>query len=276
MSNPLRLLHKNIAKITGITASSAEAGYPASELLKASKDTSFRATGTSVTLSGSSATPLTAAGLILARCNLSPTATGRFVAYSDQAGTVPVLDTTAKLVCPAPSVELEGWTAAQAASAYAYGGGTDAALWFNSTTFRKWEFTISDASNLQGYIEACYLMLGPTFSPSCDLDENATFTMRSTDVQVRTAAGSLASRAGIKYREQPLDLTEMTAADRQELMRLLRSAGRHHPVGLCLFPDDDDLELMRDTTLVCKLTEDAELTLKGMDSFASLLRFAEI
>jgi hypothetical protein len=117
MPNNARFIFKNLLRTTGVTATTTAAGYPATNLVLSDKAQMYRATGKTVTLQGTTANLVTASGLALAATNMSPTATGRLYLYSDTAYTTVVHDTTAKQICPAPAVELEGWTAAGAASA---------------------------------------------------------------------------------------------------------------------------------------------------------------
>jgi len=267
MPNAARFIFKNLAKVTGVNGTSA-AGYPAANLLNSDKAVTFRATGKTVTLTGAYTAPITASGLALAHTNFSSSATGRLRLYSDFAGTVLVRDVAATQLCNAPPVELEGWNLAQSASAYAYGGGADARLWFDETTFRAWRLDIDDVNNMQGYLEAAYLILGQHWSPTYDIDAGAGVKLCNSDVHKRTAAGSLRSRAGLRWRELPLDLSDLTKADFTYLLRKLRGQGVS-PFLCALYPEDDDAILDAETTLIGKVTEESEFTLNGPDSFAT-------
>lgn len=275
-SNNARFIFKNLARLTGVTASTAAAGYPASNLLNSDKAMTCRSTGKSLTLSGSYSQLMTASGLALDATNLSSGATGRLYLYSDTGATVLARDTGVAYICPAPPGDLEGWNIAQASSAYAYGGGTNAVLWFPETTFRSWRLVIDDVNNMQGYVEAAYLMLGQYWSPEFDVDAGMRVKLRDTDVQKRSAAGSLRARAGVKWREMALDLSDMPLVDLRILLRSLRSLGRSKPFFVAVYPDDDDTLLDAETRMVCMLTEEAEFTLGGPDDFATALTVAAL
>jgi hypothetical protein len=274
-TNTARFIFKNLARLTGITATTA-AGYPAANLLNSDDSLTCRATAKTLTLQGTNANLLTASGLALASTNLSPTATGRLYLYSDTAYTTQVRDTTAKAICPAPAVELEGWTAAQAASAYAYGGGADAFLWFPETAFRSWRLVIDDPNNLAAYIEAAFLMLGQYWSPTYDVDSGMGIKLCDTDVQKRSAAGSLRARAGVKWRELSLDLSNLPLADLRTLLRALRSLGRNKPFVVAVYPEDDDTTLDAETRMVGMLTSESEFTLDGPDNFATKVTITQL
>lgn len=276
MPNNARFIFKNLARLTGVTATATGAGYPASNLINSDKALTYRATTKNVTLQGTTANLVTASGLALAATNLSPTATGRLYLYSDTAYATQVHDTTAKQICPAPAVELEDWTPAQAASAYAYGGGADAFLWFPPIAFRSWKLVIDDPNNLAAYIEAGFLMLGQYWSPTYDIDSGMGIKLRDTDVQKRSAAGSLRARAGIKYRELPLDLSGMPIADLRTLLRALRSIGRSKPFAVAVYPEDTDNTLDAETRMVGMLTEESEFILDGPDNFATKLNVSSL
>lgn len=275
-ANNARFIFSNLAKATGVTATATAAGYPASNLLLSDKAMTYRSTTKAATFSGSSATSLTASAIVLAGANLSPTATGRLYLYSDTAYTTVVYDSTAKTICPAPAGQLEGYTAAQAASAYAYGGGVDAVLYFPETSFKSWRFVVDDPSNLAAYVEASYLMLGQYWSPTYDVDAGMGVQLRDSDVQKRSAAGSLRARAGVKWRELPLDLSLMPLADLKTLLRALRSLGRSKPLFVAVYPEDDDTTLDAETRMVGMLTEESEFTLGGPDNFATRMTVASL
>jgi len=275
-SNNARFIFKNLARLTGVAASTVAAGYPAANLLNSDKALTFRAPGKTVMLSGSSPQPLVASGLGMGPCNLSSGATGRLLLYSDAAATDVVLDTDAQYICPAPPVDLEGWNLAQASSAYAHGGGTTAALWFQETTFRAWRLYLDDVNNMQGYIEACHLILGKYFSPARDVDAGVGIKLRDTDVQKRSAAGSLRARAGVKWRELALDLSDMPIADLRVMLRALRSLGRGRPLFAAIYPEDDDTLLDGETRMIGMLSEESEFTLGGPDDFATKITVTQL
>lgn len=277
MSNKLRILTRNVARATGVTASSTSGAYAASNLLTFDKTKVWRAPGTSATLSGSSATLQTASSLHQPHCNYSPTATGKLTLYNDQAKTSVARVVDTRLICPEPAAEIDGWAAAQAANAYDQGGGAWARMWFPETAFRAWSFDISDASNAQGALEAADLFIGPAWSPLYDIEPGGAGTVqRDTSEQIRTAAGSLLAQAGFCYDEMTLDLAMLNEADRKAARALLRAVRRRVPFIASLWPDDNDAARERAHSIYGLLTEDAEMALDGPDNFGTKLKIAQI
>lgn len=277
MSNKLRILHKNVARVTGVSSTSVSGAYAASRLLTNDKSEVWRASGTTATLSGSTTALLSASSLHLPHCNFSPTATGRLRLWSDTAATVLARDVGVKLLCPEPAAEVDGWAASVAASAYSSGGGAHGRLWFPETSFKAWTLELSDSSNAQGYLEAADLFIGSYWSPEFDIEQGGgTVTPQDTTTQFRTASGSLKAQRGTRFDEMTLDLTMLTEADRKQALKLLRMMGKRTPFIVSLYPDDSDAERERDHTIYGYLTDIAALSLDGPDAFATALTIAEI
>jgi hypothetical protein len=162
--------------------------------------------------------------------------------------------------CPAPAVQLEGWTAAKSASAYAYGGGAYARAWFPVTQFRAFAIDLVDTNNAQGYIEAAQLVIGqywaPTYNPT-----SASATDVDATTHYRTDAGDLMSRASTVHKKVSIELQYMPAEDRATLANILRGS-RARPVFFSLFPGHADLALERDHTLIGKRMSDSEVAVQ--------------
>ncbi len=162
--------------------------------------------------------------------------------------------------CPAPAIQLEGWTAAKSASAYAYGGGAYARAWFPATQFRAIAIDLADTNNAQGYIEAAQLVIGqywaPTYNPT-----SASATDVDATMHYRTDAGDLMSRASTVHKKVSIELQYMPAEDRATLANILRGS-RARPVFLSLFPGHADLALERDHTLIGKRMSDSEVAVQ--------------
>lgn len=270
MTKHVRINYKNAIRETGVTASAAAAGYPASNVLTLDKAETWRSTGKTGVLSGSSAT-LRTAGIAFALGNFSPTCTMRVILWADVAKTVYVLDTGPVLACPEPSAEIADWTPAQAASAYAHGGGAKARVWFDPTIqFRAWEIQFDDTvGNLQSALEVVFAVLGSYFSPTYDVEGGIPLTLHDESTKTRSAAGSVKVRKGIRYDTMPFDLTGLTANDKREVLRIFRYCGTTEPILVALNPEHADAEYEAATMIYGTLDEVAELTLDGPDSFAT-------
>lgn len=277
MANKLRILTRNVARITGVTASSTAGAYVAANLLTSDKSEVWRATGKTATLSGSSATTVSASSLHLPHCNFSPSAVGRLYLYSNAGYTGLARDTGDKYLCPEPAAEVVDWLPVDLANAYEQGGGAWARIWFPETTFKSWRLEISDPGNLQTALEAADLVIAPAWSPEYDIEPGGAGTVqRDTDVQFHTAAGSLKTRAGIRFDELTLDLTWLNEADRKTARRLMRSHGKRAPFIVSLWPDDSDPERERAHSIYGLMTEDTEMSLDGPDSFGTKIKMRQI
>jgi len=183
-------------------------------------------------------------------------------------------DTGVILACPAPAIQLEGWTAAQSASAYAYGGGAYARAWFPETQFRAFAIDLVDTNNLQGYIEASKLVIGRYWSPPYGLT-----SVSATDVDATThystAAGDLLSRASTISKEVSIEMRALVPADRARLANILR-ASRAYPIFVSVRTGDPDLEVERAHTVLGKRMGDSEVALQAAERYGSKITVRSI
>lgn len=273
MSN-LRIVYDNAAKRATLTASSTAGALVSANLLTDKKSDVWRATGTTAVLTATWAAAETISCAALAFCNLSPTATIRVQLYDATTGGNLLLDVTGN-ACPAPAISLTGWTAAQAASAYAYGGGAMGRIWFAATSgVKRMVITITDTANLQGYIEAACLVVGKYWSPTSNAsDAPLAFVDSSTDY--RTGAGDLASDAGTVHSRLSIDFSLMPPADRSAMANILRQS-RANPVFVSVYPESADLALERDNTVYGKRTEDSEIAIAFATAYGTTVPIESI
>lgn len=170
-------------------------------------------------------------------------------------------DTGVVTACPAPAIVLEGWTAAQSASAYAYGGGAYARAWFPATQFRAFAIDLVDTNSLQGYIEASKLVIGECWSPPYGVSA-ASYTDVDSATHYSTAAGDLLSHASTISKEVSIDLSALAPVDRAKFGAILR-ASRAYPIFISVFASHADLELERAHTALGKRMGDSEVALQA-------------
>ena len=179
------------------------------------------------------------------------------------------------LACPAPAVRLRGFTPAQAATAYAYGGGAYARHWLPSEVLaRGLTVDIIDPDNLQGYIEAGCMVAGPFWSPTYNASAASVTVVDRTEI-TRSAAGGQLADPGTMSRKVPVDLRAMPAADRATFLNLVRNS-RAHPILLSVFPMHADAELERDFMVYGRRTKDSDLAYQFMNAYATTLEVEEI
>lgn len=192
-----------------------------------------------------------------------------FQSYDYDSGVVPA--------CPAAAAKLRGFTPAQAASAYAYGGGACARHWLPAQMQALGvAIDIGDPANLQGYIEAARLVVGEYWSPANNPDYGASMTVQDASKAYRTDGGDLLTDIGTRSRKMPLSLSAMPPADRTALLGILRANGTAWPMLVSLFPGSADLELDRDHTIYGKLSSVAAMALPTFDRYASTLEIEEV
>jgi hypothetical protein len=169
--------------------------------------------------------------------------------------------------CPALSLRPRGWTAIQAASAYAYGGGAYARHWLPAAQQAVGlAVDISDPDNLQGYIEAACFVAGPVWSPTYNAVSAHLTTVDSTDLYL-TDAGDQGADAGPARDRISVELGVLPSADRTAYASIMRNS-RAYPVLLSVFTGVADLERERDYMVYGRRTKDAEIatTYAGMYS----------
>lgn len=279
----LRLVWDNaIDRAATLVASTTAGAYAASNLLGDDKSTWWRSTViTATTLTATWAVGETIACAALPFFDGSPTATIRVQLYDATSGGTLLLDTNTlqpgALACPAAAIALRGWTPAQAASAYANGGGAYARIWFASTAgVKRMVVTLADPGNLLGYLEAAFLVAGPYWSPANSFEYGAAMLPIDSTVNYRTDAFTLKSDAGNTSRKVSINLPNMVPADRTVLANILRSCGRRWPVLLSLFPQNADLELERDNMVYGKFADLSELTIASLNRYAVQIPVEEL
>lgn len=179
------------------------------------------------------------------------------------------------LACPASAVELEGFTAAQAASAYAYGGGACARHWLpQQLDATGLAVDIADPDNLQGYIEAACMVVGPVWSPRYNASGTSVSVIDRTEVS-RSAAGDQLADPGTISRKVPVDLRAMPEADRAKFLELVRNS-RAHPILMSVFPEHPDLALERDFMVYGRRTKDSDIAYQFAGAYSTTLEIEEI
>lgn len=185
------------------------------------------------------------------------------------------LDTGVALACPAPARRPRGFTTAQAASAYANGGGAHARAWFAPTTYIGFCIDIVDTNNLQGAVEAvAAVVIGRYWELQYNASAAPLRPVDSTEMS-RNGAGGLMRKAGTIHREVEIDLRLLSAADRTILAGMLMSS-RAYPILLSAFPGHPDLSLERDYTIYGCIAEDSEISIQYAGAYASKVKVVEI
>lgn len=269
----MRIVWDNAASRATITASTQAGAFTASKLKSPSRSSVWRATGNTATLTLAWPSDENIACVSLPMCNLSPTATVR-VRLLNSASAV-LYDSGLVTAASADAAKLIGWTAAQAASAYSFGGGNCATLWFAKRAVRSLTIDIADTNNLQGYVEAVTVVAGDYWSPKLNPAWNPSLSLNDSTKHSRTDAGSLRSDMGFRFRKLNLNLANMVDSDRGDITAILRAVGLFNPMFVSLFPEDTDKRLERDYSMLCKLSQISAITLPNWNSYSAPLELEE-
>jgi len=243
----LIIMNKNVASRAAMSAAPLVPGMSADAMLNDTKSHVCRAVGTEIEIIMTFAVAERIGGVHFPSCNGSPSTTIEVLGYSDEEGASKVLETGARLACPArPRELLPPWTPVTAASAYAWGGGAHAFTYFNNTSVRRLVIRVRDSGSLQGYLELSRVFVGETFSP----DENASYdparTPVSTTTPFYTDAGDRRSVKGTKRWKLSIDLGSMTERDRSFICDMQVANDTDGPSIIDLYPGDPSPERSRD------------------------------
>ena len=179
------------------------------------------------------------------------------------------------LACPAPAVELEGFTLGQAASAYAYGGGAYARHWLpQQLDATGLAVDITDPDNLQGYLEAACMVAGPVWSPQYNASGTSVSVIDRTEIS-RSAAGDQLVDPGTISRKVPVDLRAMPEVDRARFLDLVRNS-RAYPILMSVFPEHAYVALERDFMVYGRRTKDSDIAYQFAGAYSTTLEVEEI
>lgn len=241
----LRIIADDAALRATVAASSTQPGLSVASLLTDEPMEVHRMIGTSGSYLLSFAQPELIGGIHRPWSNDSPGSMQRARGFADAGRTQLLFDTGWHLCCPARALEIRGWTAAQAASAYRFGGGAHARTWLANTAAQYLQVDVSDPGNLQGYLESGRIVVGAWWSPEENADYGAKLGQGTASKPMRNGAGTRRNIIGTKFDKQSFTLSHLSAGDRATLKNIVR-ANADAPLIFSMFPDDDDAELERD------------------------------
>lgn len=217
--------------------------------------------------------------LILNRHNLESGATARLILYpnADWTGT-PVYDSGSVAAYDYATLgDLDFGVDPLGKGAFdAWLGQRYTLFYFTRGLALSGKLTLTDTGNSAGYLEASRLYAGDYREVVVNPRAAALAWKDETELS-RSAGGSLRSNGAITYRELELDLGSIDAADRPQLMDILRFAGKRLDVFAALFPGSTG-EKERDYTLLGKFLELPDVVTEGSRSnlWQSRIRIGEV
>lgn len=170
------------------------------------------------------------------------------------------MDTGSKPASPAPDITLVGWTKAQSANAYAYGGGTYATAWFAPISAYGIRIDITDTGNAQGFVDICQLIVANYWSSTYNFSSVVVSTIDNT-VFYRTDAGDQITDMGTIHRKMQFSLDAMPEVDRSYISNALRNS-KSQPVFISVYPESGNAAQERDYSILGRRVQDTEMSLQ--------------
>lgn len=160
------------------------------------------------------------------------------------------------VACPGGGAEVWAWgKTAIGVNGLPYGGGANACLWLAApVTARNVVITLTDTGNASSYLEAARVVAGKYWTPSVYGDYGAPIEPVDKSIGYRTEAGNLVSDPGTRHRKQTVNLTSMSAADREALWKILWRNGTTEEVWFSLYPQNTDTTLEQQHLMLAKMT----------------------
>lgn len=242
----LRVIHNNVAdRAATLTATTAVATLPASNMQNDYKGKICRSTSTTVVYNLTWSANQTIGGVVLPCTNLSSTATILVQAFSG-VGFTGQLNSGAVAISACPNTSLQEWvnqgyTGQQLnANLFPYGGLSKTSWWFSQqyTTVRSLTITLTDTNNPAGYIDCSRIICGPYWTPTYNADRSGLDIniVDSTTVS-RTDNGDLLAEQGFVYDELSFNLGVLADQDRNTLVDIMRTDGISRNILVSVFPD---------------------------------------
>jgi hypothetical protein len=262
--------------VASLTAASATNAYAAANLQKNYKALVHRSTGTSVQYDLTFTNTETFNFISIPVCNYSPTVTVQVRVYTLAGDATPNYTQAAFAAGPAPAILVRGKTAAQSASAYAYGGGHAVRVYLPNCSGKLVRINIVDTNNLQAAVEASSIWIGTYWSPAINMDYGVSLTYMDETTHKTTAASDLVSTIGTRKRKLKFNISKMREVDRVQLVEMMRANGKGWPMFASFFPADALPKMERDYEGIWKLSETSEMVLEFMDTYNAQIELLEV
>jgi hypothetical protein len=217
--------------------------------------------------------------LTLMRHNLEPAATIRVQLFATASFTTQIYDSgTIPAYSAATLGSLDFGVSPLGAGAFdAALGQRFSVVYFNKILALSGKVTITDTGNSAQYVEASRLYAGDGVEFVYNPSESRLAWSENTE-QSRGAGGSLRSDAGISFRRLSLAMPWVSATQRDQLLDMLRYAGKRKDIFLSLYPGAGG-ERERDNTMLAKFVgEMPDIKESGglLDLVATQFQFEEI
>jgi len=109
-------------------------------------------------------------------------------------------------------------------------------LYFGAVTSWSFDLQLDDPANINGYMEAARLFLGPYLEPVKNFDYGIDMSWQENSVQERTDGGTLRTDARLPYRRWTFTLPMLTQGERAQFSNIFRKAGLRNDMFLSCYP----------------------------------------
>lgn len=146
-----------------------------------------------------------------------------------------------------------------------------------SRNVRYIQITVTDTANINTYLEASRLIVGPVWSPKYNTSYGLSAGVKDLSTSVRTEAGDLITSVGIQVNTLNFDLKYLSTEDRITFNKIAKLAGMSKPIFVSLFPDNTtDWEKEQVYQLYGKFTQMPGLEHSVLDMYSAQVELEEV
>lgn len=257
MSN-LRICAVNLLESASTIAATTSAGtYLPANLLTEIKAQLWRSTSVAAeqVIAVNFATTQQANMIVFPFCNFSAAATLKVYLRTNGADVSPFYTSSAT------PVNNQNIKSNPEFDTYCYGGGAQGIVYFPQASFKRIDVGITDPTNPAGFVQASNLGIYNYWEPSVNCDYNAAVTLASKSVLYRNDSTDLLTDAGPRYREMNFDLSNMSQADRESFIDILRLNGIDKSFYISITPEDASAKQEILYSMLAKLSQAGKVTL---------------
>lgn len=272
----LRILYDNAADRYEITASSVAGSLIPSNMQTDRKSEVYRSSGTSTTLTLTSATANFVNMVALVFTNLTSSATMRVRTYTNEADVTPIKDSgIVSAQAPDPLGEFDWGNVPFGINAYSYYGAGYGRCYLENSPVKKVVIDIVDTTNPSGYIEISRLVVGKYFTPDNDAEMGMGINVVETSKKERSNASDLVADLGTKSKKINFDLAHMTESDRAQVYNILRGNGITKSLFISLFPEDVNPNNEQTYQIYGKLSQQSAVALSYWSAYSTTIEIEE-
>lgn len=144
-------------------------------------------------------------------------------------------------------------------------------------TLKFIQITVTDTANINTYLEASRLIVGPVWSPKYNTSYGLSAGVKDLSTSVRTEAGDLITSVGIQVNTLNFDLKYLSTEDRITFNKIAKLAGMSKPIFVSLFPDNTtDWEKEQVYQLYGKFTQVPGLEHSVLDMYSAQVELEEV